>query len=106
VASAEQGYRIYDIAKSKASLTEFLHDFGHRAVYEADLLNPRWVEDPSWIVEQVESLRMNPSAQDPRDAASMVRQKAVQELKRRFRMRSPLALWLIDKLRAAMAARE
>ena len=106
VASAESGYRIYDIAKNKASLEEFLRDFGHRAVYEADLLNPRWVEDPSWIVEQVESLRMKPPALDPREAASMVRKNAVNELKSRFGLRAWLALWLIGKLRAAMAARE
>ncbi len=106
VTSAEQGYRIYEIAKNKATLEDFLRDFGHRAVYEADLLNPRWAEDPSWIVEQIESVRANPPESDPREAASKVRVQAVKELKRRFAMRSRLALWLIDKLRRAMAARE
>src|ERR1039457_3670920 len=60
VVSAEQGYRLYEIAQGKSTIEEFLHDFGHRAVYEADLLNPRWAEDPSWILEQVESIRENP----------------------------------------------
>jgi pyruvate,water dikinase len=106
VTSAEQGYRIYEIAKNKATLEDFLRDFGHRAVYEADLLNPRWAEDPSWIVEQIESVRLNPPESDPREAAAKVRMQAIKELKRRFRMRSRLVLWLIDKLRRAMAARE
>jgi pyruvate,water dikinase len=106
VASAEQGYRIYDIAKNQATLENFLREFGHRAVYEADMLNPRWAEDPSWVVVQVESVRMNPPQADPREAASKVRVQAVKELKLRFGIRSRLALWLIDKLRRAVAARE
>jgi pyruvate,water dikinase len=106
VVSAEQGYRIYDIANNQATLDDFLHEFGHRAVYEADMLNPRWAEDPSWVVEQVESVRMNPPQADPREAASKVRVQAVKELKLRFGIRSQLALWLIDKLHRALAARE
>jgi pyruvate,water dikinase len=106
VASAEQGYRVYDIARGKSTIEEFLRDFGHRGVYEADLANPRWVEDPSWILEQVESIRTNPPSRDPRETAVEVRRKAEQELKQRFGWRTPALLWLARKLRAAMAARE
>jgi pyruvate,water dikinase len=106
VASAEQGYRVYEIAQGKSTMEEFLRDFGHRAVYEADLLNPRWAEDPSWILEQVQSIRENPPARDPREHAAGVRRQAEQELKRRFGWRTPLLLWLVGKLRAAVAARE
>lgn len=106
VASAEQGYRIYDIARGAATLERFLHDFGHRAVYEADILNPRWAEDPAWVVEQVEAARRMPPAEDPRLAAARAREKAEQELKRRLGWRAPLALWFARKLRAAMAQRE
>jgi len=52
VASAEPGYRLYDVAAGKATLEEFLREFGHRAVFEADFLNPLG-RDPSWILEQV-----------------------------------------------------
>jgi pyruvate,water dikinase len=106
VASAEQGYRVYDVAQGKATIEEFLRDFGHRAVYEADLANPRWVEDPSWILEQVESIRKNAPARDPRETAVEVRRKAEQELRQRFGWRTPLVLWLVRKLGAAMVARE
>jgi pyruvate,water dikinase len=106
VASAEQGYRVYDIAQGKATIEEFLRDFGHRAVYEADLANPRWAEDPSWILEQVESIRKNPPARDPRETAVEVRRKAERELRQRFGWRTRLVLWLVRKLGAAMAARE
>jgi rifampicin phosphotransferase len=106
VASAEQGYRLYDMARGAATLEGFLHDFGHRAIYEADMLNPRWAEDPSWILEQVRAIRENPPAQDPRAAAAEVRRRAERELKRRFGWRAPMLLWLARKLRAAMAQRE
>jgi pyruvate,water dikinase len=106
VASAEQGYRVYEIAQGKATIEEFLGDYGHRAVYEADLANPRWAEDPSWILEQVESVRANPPARDPRETAVEVRRKAEQELRQRFGWRTPVLLWLVRKLGAAMAARE
>ena len=106
VTSAEQGYRLYDMAQGKSTLEEFLHDFGHRAVYECHVLNPRWSEDPSWILEQVQSIRDHPPARDPRETAADVRRQAERELKQRFGWRTPLLLWLVRKLRASMAARE
>jgi pyruvate,water dikinase len=106
VVSAEQGYRLYDIARGRATIAEFLHDFGHRAVYEADLTNPRWAEDPSWILAQVQAIRENPPARDPREIAAETRRRAEQELKRRFGWRTPMLMWMVRKLRAAIAARE
>lgn len=106
VASAEHGYRLYEIAQGKSTLEAFLRDFGHRAVYETDSRNPRWVEDPSWIVEQVEAIRANPPERDPREVAAEVRREAEREVRRRFPLRAPLLLWLARKLREAMALRE
>lgn len=105
VASAEQGYRLYDMARGRTTLEEFLREFGHRAVYETDIANPRWAEDPSWIVEQVAAIRAGPEG-DPREIAAEVRRKAEQEVRRRFGWRAPLLLWMARKLREAMAARE
>jgi pyruvate,water dikinase len=106
VASAEPGYRLYDVAAGKATLEEFLREFGHRAVFEADFLNPRWAEDPSWILEQVRFLRENPATRNLRETAAETRRQAERELMRRFGWRTPFLLWLVRKLRAAVAARE
>ena len=106
VASAEPGYRLYDVAQGKATLEEFLHDFGHHAVHEADFLNPRWAEDPSWILEQLQFIRANRATGNPRETAAEVRRQAERELRRRFGWRTPFVLWLVRKLRAAVAARE
>jgi len=106
VASAEPGYRLYDVAQGKATLEEFLRDFGHHAVHEADFLNPRWAEDPSWILEQVQFIRANRATGNPRETAAEVRRQAERELRRRFGWRTPFVLWLVRKLRAAVSARE
>jgi pyruvate,water dikinase len=31
----------------------FLAEYGHRCVYELDLRNPRWREEPSWLLENI-----------------------------------------------------
>ena len=34
----------------KQSLQNFLEEYGHRGVYEVDIINPRWREDPSYLL--------------------------------------------------------
>ncbi|ACV64548.1 pyruvate phosphate dikinase PEP/pyruvate- binding [Desulfofarcimen acetoxidans DSM 771] len=35
----------------KQSFRQFLNDYGHRAVYELDIRNPRWQEDPTYLLD-------------------------------------------------------
>ena len=106
VSSAEHGYRLYDIARGGSTVEEFLRDFGHRAVYETDARNPRWVENPAWVLEQVEAIRANSPQRDPREIAAGVRRGAEREIRRRYPWRAPVLLWFVRKLREAMAVRE
>ncbi len=53
VASAETGYRLCDVAQGKASIEEFIEEFGHHTAHEGEFLNPRWAEDRSWILRTV-----------------------------------------------------
>ena len=39
----------------KQSLRNFLSEYGHRGVYEYDIINPRWREDPSYLLNNVRS---------------------------------------------------
>ncbi len=39
----------------KQSLRNFLTEYGHRGVYECDLINPRWREEPSYLLNVVRS---------------------------------------------------
>ncbi|WP_006524716.1 hypothetical protein [Desulfoscipio gibsoniae] len=42
-------------APFKQSLRNFLAEYGHRGVYEMDIINPRWREDPSYLLNVVKS---------------------------------------------------
>lgn len=39
----------------KRGLREFIEEYGHRAVYELDIINPRWNEDPTYLLEVIRS---------------------------------------------------
>ena len=39
-----------DDSPFKKSFRSFLEEYGHRSVYEGDLINPRWREDPSCLL--------------------------------------------------------
>ncbi len=39
----------------KQSFRKFLAEYGHRGVYEMDIINPRWREDPSYLLNIIRS---------------------------------------------------
>ena len=136
VVSAEHGYRLLDLAAKaagdpdaralldsepldpaawrrlperspfRAELERFLHDFGHRAVYEVDVANPRWIEDPTYILQQVRLLLDSNIAQGFRDAGKRRRQEAEREVRRRSLLLFPVVQWLARRARHAAALRE
>lgn len=136
IISAEQGYKIYDLAKialkdpeantyfnqkifmaenwknlEKKSpfiieLNKYLAVFGHRAVYEGEILNPRWNENPEFIIQQVREIILLGDITDPRQKALEVRQKAEAKLKNLFFLFRPLVKHFAQKARASSALRE
>ncbi|UCF89073.1 MAG: pyruvate, phosphate dikinase, partial [bacterium] len=43
----------------RREFSKFLDEFGHRGIYEWDLRNPRWREDPSWLLDVVRTNLLN-----------------------------------------------
>jgi pyruvate,water dikinase len=39
----------------KKRFRDFIKEYGHRAVYELDIINPRWEEDPSYLMDIIKS---------------------------------------------------
>ncbi|AFQ45371.1 PEP/pyruvate-binding domain-containing protein [Desulfosporosinus meridiei] len=39
----------------KQAFREFIKEYGHRGVYELDIINPRWNEDPSYLLNIIRS---------------------------------------------------
>ncbi|HJZ99470.1 MAG TPA: PEP-utilizing enzyme, partial [Candidatus Solibacter sp.] len=90
----------------RAALARFLEQFGHRAVYEADYLNPRWSEDPTYILDQVRFFLANPQSARSREGAQSVREETEAKVRRAAGWRARIVFWLAGRLRRAMAARE
>ena len=135
VTSAEHGYRLQGLAETargdgdarrwlesggpastwttlpvaspfRQELARFLDEFGHRAVYEADILNPRWVEDPTYILDQVRAhLRAGPR-EPPRAVAARTRREGELAMARRTVWRRPLVRWAVARLQEGVALRE
>ena len=135
ITSAEQGYRMYDLARTaqgdpearewlqsaadlrgwtdlpsgsafRREFQRFLEDFGHRASIETDAWNPRWAEDPSSLIELVREHLAAGIASDPRVAARKRRAEAEREVRARHPLLWPVIRWLARKLRRAWAVRE
>jgi len=55
--TVEQNILLYRVALGGATLDEFLAEYGHRAVNEMELAQPRWRENPTYLERMVESFR-------------------------------------------------
>jgi len=135
VTSAEQGYRMHDLARAaqndrparewlqspadsrgwtdlpadslfRREMQRFLADFGHRASIETDFWNPRWAEDPSTLIELVREHLAAGIGPDPRIAAKERRAQAEREVRARHRLLWLLIRWMARNLRRAYAVRE
>ena len=51
--------KLWEVATGEMTLTDFLKDYGHRAVDEFELAQPRWREDTTYIEQIIASLRRN-----------------------------------------------
>lgn len=78
----EQDALLHDVAHGHASMDAFLDRFGHRALNEMELAEPRWREDRVYLDSLLHRLRA-PAARNPRDihhAAARQRLDAHQQL--------------------------
>ena len=87
-------------------LEQFLKEFGHRGVYEMEIANPRWSEDPTFVLETVRGhVTHGLPSEEPLAAAKAKRQAAEAEVAGALRF-SPLYTFLLGKAREAMRLRE
>ncbi len=103
---ATEWVNLPQVSPFRAELARFLDEYGHRAVYEADYLNPRWVEDPTYILDQVRFVLANPQSAGAKAAAQHLRTEAEATVRRGAGWRTPIVFWLARRLRQAMAGRE
>ncbi len=136
VTSAEHGYRLFDLAAVarqdpaaraclnqtpldpqgwrqlpagspfRGEMEKFLDEFGHRGVYEAEIANPRWNEDPGYLLEQIRLLMDVGPNRSPQEAARAVRAAAEAEVARSTWLLRPVVRWLAGQARQGAALRE
>ncbi len=136
VTSAEHGYRLVELAEVarndadamawltqgeqvsqdwqklpadspfRAGFERFLGEFGHRGVCEVDIANPRWNEDPSFLIQQVRLLLNAPHVESARVQGHNTRREAEMELAQCTRWLRPVVRVLAHQARRMAALRE
>jgi pyruvate,water dikinase len=139
ITSAEQGYRMVAVARQAVAeetaaayfradsfnpaefrqalrgsktlklLEQFLQDFGHRGVYEMEIMNPRWSEEPDFVLETIRAyVRDGLPDTDPQAAAKEKRRAAEATVQAKLKLSPayPLYTFLLGKAREAMRLRE
>lgn len=136
VVSAEHGFRLFDLAAAaaedpaardyllseplnpqgwkdlpasspfRAAFAAFLQEFGHRGVFEVEIANPRWIEDPTYLLEQVRHLVKTGRTRAPRENAPARREAAEAEVNRLTFFLRPFIHWMAEQVRKGSALRE
>jgi len=76
---------------------EFLKDYGHRGIYETDLINPRWKEDPGYLLENVRAELLSPRNADYRKAQAEKRKATELEIEEKLKWsfrRIKISMWV------------
>jgi len=90
----------------RIEMERFLYDFGHRGVYECEVANPRWNEEPGYLLDQVRAILQGAGNGSPRGSAQRTRAAAERELDSVTWLWRPVARWLAGKAREAAGQRE
>ena len=62
--TVETNEKLWQVASSDLALTDFLKDYGHRAVDEFELAQPRWREDTIYLERVIASFQQETSGTD------------------------------------------
>jgi rifampicin phosphotransferase len=136
VESAEYGYQLYEVAIAatndpaaltylttkpfdpqgwqtlpahspfRLALASFLDTFGHRSIYELELANPRWSEEPGYLFDCIQALLKQETITVPYAIAREKRLAAEAEVARLPLRIRPLVYWFAKQARLAVSHRE
>lgn len=131
VSSAEHGYRLWELSRLARQTPQvmaflrqgdwchwpqalagtafadawqaFLATFGHRALYEVEMANPRWREQPDYLFEVLASYASLPQEGAPFDPEAQARRRQAAEREVLQRRRGWRRAWVRSVLRRAQA---
>ncbi len=81
--TVESNIALYRVSKGELRLEDYLAEYGHRAVNELELAEPRWSEDPSYPRQRIAQLKQSGGAVSPAE---------LHEKKKRERLDAELSL--------------
>jgi pyruvate,water dikinase len=55
--TVESNIELHRVAKGEQTLDDYLREFGHRAVNELELAEPRWREEPTYVRQRIAQLK-------------------------------------------------
>lgn len=91
----------------KQSLRSFLAEYGHRAVYELEIINPRWREDPGYLLEVVKDTMETADLAKIRARQRETAERAWREVNEKVPRRKQSAIKrMVDGALIGMAVRE
>ena len=77
--TVETNEKLSQIATGELTLTDFLKDYGHRAVNEFELAQPRWREDTTYLEQLVASFRQENTETDTQVVQRVEQREAAEE---------------------------
>lgn len=90
--TVETNKKLWEVSTGDLSLTDFLKDYGHRAVDEFELAQPRWREDTTYLKQIVASFQ-----QDNAEASSSKSDSEKQQVEQRESAENELAAHIKNK---------
>jgi phosphohistidine swiveling domain-containing protein len=90
----------------RQAVTTFMEAFGHRSIYELELSNPRWCEEPSYLFDCMRILLKQETITIPYDVAREKRQLAEAEVARLPGHIRSQVNWFAKQARRAVSHRE
>ena len=95
-----------DESAFKQGFRKFLDEYGHRAIYEMDLINPRWREDPSYPLNIIRSTLETSDIGKIRVSQREKREKAWVEVNKLIFYRRLLVKSLVKQIKQSVEMRE
>lgn len=99
--------RLPDGSPFKRAFRDFLDAYGHRAIYELDIINPRWNEDPTYLLEIIKSTLNTADLQTFRAGQREKWRQAWQQIEKKVPARSHAGIRkLVKRAQSGAAIRE
>ncbi|MCY4554167.1 MAG: PEP-utilizing enzyme [Candidatus Poribacteria bacterium] len=77
--TVETNERLWQVASGDLPLTDFIKNYGHRAVNEFELAQPRWREDTTYLEQVIASFQQKVSEGDGQQFAGQIEQREAAE---------------------------